>query len=376
MIVAPHTVSIVVDGQEVRGWTDYAITSSIMDPVDTFTMSLPWSREAWDLLRPDRSVRVTIDGVTVLRGMLDDRESPGDDDSITVSGRDRIGRLVQESAPAFSYNGQSLTQVIARLADPWFTRVTLSNARNRRVLRGKGHKAEAGAEPIIVEPRADGMLAEPGQTRWAIIEELLSQAGLMAWSAGDGTELIVGLPNYGQSPQWRFFRPRPGSLRASEGNASIGVRDSTADRYSQVIVVGSGRGTRTNYGAAVASRRGEALDSPHSADGTGEDFTYAKRLVIHSPVQSTREATAMAERELRRRRAQGEVITVSVPWHGQVSGGVYRTIYTPDTMANLECERTGRRGAYLVTSCKYTSRRGDGERTDMELVPRGAELAQ
>ena len=370
-----HTVSIVIDGHEVRGWTEYSISSSIIDPVDTFSMTMPWNRAAWDLLRNDRPVHVKIDGITVLRGLLDDRDSPADDDVITVSGRCRVGRLVQESASSFAYQGLSLTQLIAKLAAPWFTTITLSNARNRKVLRGRGRKAVAGEEPVRVDPRKDGLLAEPGQMRWEIIERLLNQAGMLAWSAGDGTELIVGKPNYDQEPQWRFFRPAPGSRRMAEGNVSIGVKDSTADRYSRIVVVGSGRGTVTNYGAAVASRYGEAKDNPGTAEGTGGDFTEPKRLVMQLPVQSTQEAQANAERELRRRKAQGEVITVRAPLHGQLVGGTYRTIFCPDTLASVECERTGRRGAYLVTTCRYSSSREGGERTDMDLVPKGTELS-
>jgi prophage tail gpP-like protein len=372
---AEHKVSIVVDGKEVRGWTEYTITSSMLDPVDTFSMTLPWSRDAWDMLRPERPVRVTIDGITVLRGYLEDRESPPDEDTIVVSGRDLVGRLVQESAPSFAYRGLSTLQLIERLADPWFTKVTLSNARNRKVLRGKGRKAVAGDEPVRVDPRKDGLLAEPGQTRWEIIERLLDQAGWTAWSAGDGTELVVGKPNYEQEVQWRFFRPAPGSARMAEGNVSIGVKDSTGDRYSRIVVVGAGRGTTSNYGAAVAARYAEAKDNPATAEGTGGDFSEPKRLVLQLPVQSTAEAQSNADREMRRRKAQGEAITVRAPLHGQLVGGRFRTIFCPDTLGAVEDERTGRKGAYLVTSCKYTSNRANGERTDMDLVPKGTELA-
>lgn len=371
-----HRVSIVIDGFEVRGWESYAITSSIVDPVDTFELAMPFDRKAWDLMRTDRPVRVMIDGICILDGFLDESPLPETEEVLHVRGRDRVGRLVQESAPGFRYRGLKLTDLVAQLASPWFTKVTLSNARNRRVLRGRGRKAAAADEPVKLSPRKDGLAVEPGQMRWAVIEELLGQAGLLAWSAGDGKELVVGKPNYAQEVQWRFFHPAAGSSRGREGNVlSMGIGRSTADRYSRVIVVGSGRGTNANYGAAVSSRFGEARDNPSDPEGVGGDFSAPKRLVLQEPVQSTAEAQALAERELRRRAAQGHPITVTAPLHGQLVGGAALTVFTPDTLAAVEDERTGTRGVYLVTSCTYKSSRQGGEQTSMNLVPKGTELA-
>jgi prophage tail gpP-like protein len=370
-----HNVAVVVGGHEVTGWTSYAISSSMIDPVDTAQFTLPWSRAAWDLLKPDQPIKVTIDGVVVLDGHLDDRESPPTDETILISARDRCGRLVQESAPSIDYRGLTLTQLVAKLGSPWFPKVTLSNARNRKVLRGRGRVVLSGNEPVRVDPRPGGKLCEPGQVRMAVIKELADQAELLVWSAGDGTELVVGRPNYEQDVQWRFFRPAPGSSRAAEGNVAIGVKDSTGDRYSRIIVVGAGRGTTTNYGPAVTSRYAEVKDNPATRDGEGKAFSAPKRLLIQHEVHSTAEARAMAAQRMRRANASGEAITVMAPTHGQLVGGTWPTLFCPDTMAHLEDERTGRKGAYLVVACRYESDRGGGERTTLDLVPKGTELS-
>jgi prophage tail gpP-like protein len=370
-----HDVAVVIAGQQVTGWISYSITSSMVDPVDTFTMAMPWSRAAWDLFLPDRPVKITIDGVVVLDGYLDDRNLPPDDDTITITGRDRCGRLLQESAPGIQYRGLNLTDLIGKLAEPWFAKVTLSNARNRRVLRGKGRKAVAGNEPVIIDRHPDGLLCEPGEMRWEVIERLLDQAQLLAWSAGDGDELVVGRPNYEQEPQWRWFRPRPGSSRMAEGNVGIGAKDSTADRYSRIVVVGAGRGTTSNYGPSLASRYGEAKDNPATPDGEGLAFFAPKRLVMQMSVSSVAEARALAAREMRRRVYAGALVPVLAPAHGQLVGGSRPTLFCPDTLGQLECERTGRRGSYLVVSCRYESDRAGGERTMLEVVPKGTELS-
>ena len=42
---------------------------------------------------------------------------------------------------------------------------------------------------LDIDPRPGGLLAEPGTVKMAIIEELLKQARLVCWPAGDGTEV-------------------------------------------------------------------------------------------------------------------------------------------------------------------------------------------
>ena len=368
-----HAVSIVIDGKEIGGWTEYTVTTSITDPVDTFAMRMPWSRDAWRLLAPDRPVRILIDDVPMVTGFIDERELPMDEEVISITGRDRCGRLVQESAPAIDYRGLGIRELVGRLASPWFTVVTLSNARNRRVLRGRGKRAGAGNEPVKLNTRV-GTRLEPGQTRWAVIEDLLGQAGYLAWSAGDGAELILGRPNYDQEVQFHFRRPAPGG---QSGNVlGLGVKHSTADRYSRILVLGSGGGTDASYGLPVAARVGEAKDNPRTADGEGRDFSAPKRLIIaDEAIVSRAEADAFARREMARRNSGGLLVSVRAPLHGQLVAGRARTLFCPDVLVRVDDEVTGTAGVFLITSCSYRSSRGEGETTTLELVPRGTELS-
>lgn len=367
MSTRQHVVSVVCNGAEVRGWSSYDIRTSMVDPVDTFTLEMPFSRAAWDLLATDSPVRVVIDGVVVIDGFIDDIDIPEGDDLLQLSGRDRCGRLVNESAPGIDFRGMDMLTLVGQLASPWFDRVTLSNARNREVLRGKGKKARAGREPVFVTT-GKGNSIEPGQTRWQVIEDLCQQAELLCWSAGDGRELIIGRPNYDQAPQFHFFMPAAKTTRAADANVlGLGQHRSTGDRYSEIIVVGTGRGTDANYGAAVTSRVGRAVN----LDG----FSAPKRLVLEKAVGSIAEATAWANQEMARRDAQGRKTTVRAPLHGQIVAGRNFTIFTPDLVVSIEDERIGTRGMFLMTACTYRSNRNGGEETSIDVAPMGQELA-
>lgn len=373
---ARHRVTLLVGGTEISGWESYDVSVSLTEP-GTFTLRMPFDREAWDLCKPDREVRVLIDGVAILTGFIDDCDAPEDGDTLDVVGRDKIGRLVQESAPGINFGGLAVRELIAKLASPWFASVTLSNARNRNVIRGRGRKARASGDDLKVNTRQVGTQTEPGQTRWSIIEQLLEQSSYLAWSSGDGEELIVGQPNYSQVPQYTFFKPAPGTKRARESTVlGMGIRRSVGDRYSRVLVVGSGHGTDANYGAAVAGRWGEAKNNPATFEGEGLDFIYPKRLVVVRSLSSTAEAKELAEREMARRDAQGSLVTVRAPGHGQVAAGLRPTLFAPDTLANVEDERTGTKGTYVVVSCTYRSSRDGGEETQMQLAKKGSELGR
>jgi prophage tail gpP-like protein len=97
--------TLIVDGHEIVGWQSYEITVSLTEP-GTFKLQMPFSREAWDLCRPDRPVRVAIEGTPILTGFIDDSPSTEDGDTLEVTGRDKVGRLVQESAPGINFGGQ------------------------------------------------------------------------------------------------------------------------------------------------------------------------------------------------------------------------------------------------------------------------------
>jgi prophage tail gpP-like protein len=377
LITTPHhVISIVVDGQQIRGFENYEISVSMLTPCDHFNLQIPFDRAVWDLCAPDKRCKVLIDDTTIISGRIDERLKPEDGDVIRLIGRDNYSRVYDESAPGINFEGLDIYTLITQLARPWFAKVTFSNARNRTIVRGRGRKAKAAGEPVKLSPsRKIGTHIEPGQTRATTIASLCEQAGLLVWSSADGTELIVGKPNYDQEIQFRLFRPVKNSTRAHESTClAMGIHDAVGERYSRVIVVGSGTGTDANYGSAVASRYGESKDNPATPEGDGLDFDAPKRLIVQRNVASAQEAQELADLERARRDAHGEKITARASGHGQVFAGAYTTIFVPDTLASVEDEATGRRGVYMITSCAYRSNRAGGEETSLELLTRGAVL--
>jgi prophage tail gpP-like protein len=377
MIETPrHTIGLTVQGKQLYGWTTYNIETSINGGAGTFALTIAFTKERLLMLVPDRVVTVTIDNIPIITGPIDIRNMSEGEDSISINGRDWCGRLVSESAPGFAFAGLDIEALVSKLAAPWFKVVAGDNARNRKVQLGKGHKAKPSSRPKRRHRTHRVTRVEPGQTRWQIIQEVCNQARLLAWSSGDGRELIVSDPDYDQAVQFRFFQPAAASLRIRESTVKgLGVRDSVADRYSQIILVGSGAGTDANYGVSVSARFAEAKNNT-TIDGTGKDFFYPKRLVMQRDVASQADALNEVNFEMAKRDTEGHQVTVLAAGHGQLfEGSTSATIFCPDTIASVEDERIGLAGKYLVTACSYSSGRGAGEETRLTLVKKGAALA-
>jgi prophage tail gpP-like protein len=391
--VPDHVVSAIVDGIEITGWSAYNFEEAL-ELASPWSMTMPFRREVWDLVRPDRTIQIFIDGAPKLNGYIDGRDKPLGEEVITISGRDRSGRIVQDSAPGVSFAGLGIIDITKALIKDWGFTATFTNDRNRAITLGhgrkaKGHRKRTGSkftgkarqlrgsdEALRLNSRV-GTKIEPGQTRGQVITTLATQAGYLVWPSCDGREIIVGEPDYDQDIQFVFFHPKEGSERIDEASClGMGVKDDTGDMYSRVIVVGAGSGTDANYGSSVASRYAETKDNPSDPEGVGKRFTAPKRLILSRPVQSTADAQELADREFGRREAQCHMLTVRAAGHGQIYDGDLPTLFAPDTLALCEDEETGTAGIYLITKCTFQSSREGGEETLLTLVKSGSELTQ
>lgn len=368
-----HRISISVQDKTIEGWTEYEIGASMVEPADTFSLTRPFSLDAWKLCRKDARVRIAIDGVVRIDGFIDTRSKASVAGTMSIEGRCKVGRLVQTSiATIGGLDGLSLVDAVKKLAGPEFAVVTLSDARNRAVSRGKGGRAQAQGEPAIfnVKGKLDedhaGRL-DPGEMRWNVIEQLCSSIGLACWSSGDGRELVVGKPNYRQDVQYLLRHSRSRGSNVMD----MSLSESTRNRYAMIEAHGTGRGGDDDYGQGVISHAGSAFDGPGD-DGTGVDFTYPKRLVLsQTALQSNAEAGRAAARDMTRRNFERQQVTIQAPLHGQRFRGDVITLFAPNTLARVIDDDLGLDNVFLIYEVRFKGSAKGGETTDLKLVPRG-----
>lgn len=388
MTLYPHEVRVALGTDQLFPQTSALceqvdVTCDMLAFADEFTLGFPFTREYWELTAPDSEVQVYVDDVRILTGFVDDQRkvtSREEGSSIRITGRDKGGRLVDESAPLVKYAGLGILDLAVPVVAPWFTTVSLSNARNRQLIRGRGRRlaAAAGEPPIITDRKAEKKV-EPGESRADVLGHFLDEAGLLAWSSADGREFIVGKPNHDQAPQWRFLMAREGSARAGEANVELAEDGrSVAERYARIQVCGTSKGSSVSYGANVTKRTAVARNNPVIDDGTGLDFQRPKSLLLaDNDITSAAAAKVRAEREMRLRDASARTLEITVPGYGQVLGGDPASrpaIYCFDTIARYEDEETEDVDDFLVTRLRFATDRQGGQWSAISMVPRGTEL--
>lgn len=378
-MLTPRIITAIVNGQQVSGWQSGNIESSMITPADSFVLRMPFSRTTWNTLRIDSRITIRVDDTTMLDGFIEKRVKQGRSGVMEVHGRDRVGRLVDESAPATNYSGMTILEAVRRLASPWFgpSNVILTNAKNRRLRRGNGKRVAAGSEPVVTfnvrVPRRGA--AHPGETRWQLIKEILSRAQLIGYSSGDGREFIIGQPNQTQSPQYLFRLGSPGS-RLPTDVRDLTITEDSGERFSLYQCAGLGGQGDTNYGKNVIDNRGAAFDNPfNKIDGTGRDFIHPKRMFLpERAFDSYHDADRVAHNEKARRDYKRHLISVEAPDMGQNLTAGEITLFAPDTVARVVDEELGLDDTYLVVACSYSFARDNGDWTTLHMVPTGTEI--
>jgi prophage tail gpP-like protein len=420
-MIPTHEIHVIADRHRIPGWKDYTISVDMLQPADAFSMSVRFTPEAWELLALDQLITVCVDSTKILTGYIDEREKvsePGGGTMIQISGRDKTGRLVDESSPLFQYGGLRLRELAEKIVglvdddEPLFESVTLTNTRNRSLLRNvRARKAKVVREPIIdgivgvfrplagtfgyqlgtvgrkierppiIDPgiftgRARPRKVAPGSSRWSVLESFLREARLLAWSTGDGKELFIGLPNYDQQNQYMFFEAGADSSNRDDTNCAIRVRQTNAERYSRITAIGASKASGASYGKNVSKRIAVVFDNPeNTTDGTGISFRRRKALIVSDDsIKSARDALERAEREKLERDANAVEVIVRAPGHSQLYSGEEPTLFAVDTMARVIDEDTSISADMLITSVEYRQSRDEGTTTELRLVPRGTLL--
>ena len=113
-----------VDGVLYGGWQSIRVTRSIEQLAGAFELSVTERWSGQDTVRPIRpgaACQILIDDVPVITGYIDDVRMSYDSGShtVSVSGRDKAGDLVDCSAAFFPYVGMSLLSIATRLCKPF-----------------------------------------------------------------------------------------------------------------------------------------------------------------------------------------------------------------------------------------------------------------
>lgn len=296
--------TLIIDDAEYAGWTEIVITRSLETAAGGFDLQLSskWPGQAADFpLRPGLACRVAIAGTTVLTGFIDwvvERES-ATEHTLSISGRDRAGDLVDSSAAhqPGEWRGLSLVELVRQLARPWDIPV---------------RAAFDDATPF------DVFHIQLGESAWDAIERACRFRRALAVSDGRGGLVLV-----------RTATSRTDvSLVRGENIVDIAYDADNGNRYSDVLVLGQ-----------RPAADGEDLASAFHARGHATDNVVGRwrPLIILAEDQATAaQLQARAEWEAAVRFGRAHRLTVTVAGWRQRSGG---RLWQPNERVHLRWRR-------------------------------------
>ena len=328
---------LVVDGQRYGGWQKIRVKRGIEQIANPFELGVTERWAGQDEPRPIRDgavCQVQIDRDPVITGHVDDVLPTYDATSHTVSvtGRDATGDLVDCSAPPTQFAGRTLLEVATTLARPYGIKVR--------------------AEVPVGGPFRT-LKAEDGETVHEALEKAARIRAVLLISDGLGGLVIT------RAGRTRVATPLvlgQNVLRAS------GTR-SHRDRYRDYTVKGQAAG-----GAGLWDLGDDALERAQVL-GRARDPGVAR----HRPLTVLAEdqvdggsARARADWECRVRVGRAQRVTYAVQgWH-HADG-----LWEPNTLVPVRDPYQGIDGDMLIVSVQYLLDE-DGLRTEIEVVRKEA----
>lgn len=325
-----HDVRLHVSGQLFGGWKSINIRRGMSQVAGTFELGLTERWKGQDTPRPikrGQSCKVSVDGQVVVTGYVDDANIDYDDKShsITVTGRDATGDLVDCSAPSKQFSLFTLVEIAEQLCQPFGVGVINATETGKPFQRMKN---------------------DEGDTVFETLESAARVRAVLLLSDGKGNLVLSRASNKRISTRLVLGE----NIKAGQLNSS------DKDRYSEYTVKGQTVGTDDWSGEAAAHPEGKATD---------KSITRHRPLTILSEDQ-TDQASAQEraewERNVRFGRSQTVTYTVRSWFHESGLWAPNVLVAVEDAFLGLDCDLLLTEVALILDK--------DGSRTELTLCPR------
>lgn len=327
-----NTVSLLINGKTHGQWKDYDIDSDLLTPADDFAVTLGRPVDAKpEAVQPGDKVQVRVGIDTVLSGRIDrvSTQTEHGGKTLTISGRDDAGVLLDCSCPIFNAQDMDLQQIIDQIVKP----LGLVEIRIDAAKTAKTKKVQI----------------EPGTRAWDALVQYAEANGLWPWLEPDGT-LVVGGPDYTSKPVADLIVRINGQGNNVE---RLVVERDMSPRYSEVTVLGQSHSGQHNI-RATAKDEGIKLHRP--------------LIVVEADVDDKAEAERKAKKRLSDSRLAGLTITATVKGHRNDDG----VLWQPGQRIRVLSEPDGLDAVYFLMARKFTGGRGQPTQTVLTLKEDGA----
>lgn len=327
-------VTLTVGGKKYGGWEYARATRGIESISGGFELSVSerWANQnqPWPINEGDECT-VSIGETVVITGYVD-QISPsfsGGTHSVTISGRDKAGALVDSSA----------------VLGKWEFKTSDVKALAEKVCAQHGIKLSIQAGLTLPRP-AEKVSVDPGETGFNLLDEACRKAGVLPVSDGKGGVVLTRASTE---------RCKVELVEGVNIKSCSAAFDSTG-RFYKYIVLGQHAANNNFFGTAATRIRGEAFDS--------EVKRTSRTLVIRASGSLTKaDAKRRAEWEANVRAARSTEVTVTVQGWEQTPG----ELWPVNKLVSLKSPTTRINGTLLITQAVYSVDKDSGTMTTLSL---------
>lgn len=336
MPLPSDVLSLSIAGVSHADWTTYEIDSDLLTPADAWRVSLGGAHALPDAIQPGADCVIRYGADTVMVGVVDEITEQLDKrgHSISLSGRDMAGQLLDCSAPVFNELEVPLTKIVKAICDP----LKITQRRIDAAATQTRHKIST----------------TPGQNSWEVLKNAAEANGLWPWFDPSGT-LILGRPDVPKEANATLVLSRD---TPSQNNVlSASYTRSLHDVYSEVRILGQAAGAegaramRGVWGSAKA-------DSPPR---------YRPKISTDYESDNPKVAELRANKELADGLLKSKCVKCTVRGHRTDEG----VMWTPGMRVSLKLDALGVTGVWLLMSRTLRGGRDGGTVTELTLYQDG-----
>jgi prophage tail gpP-like protein len=227
------SISLLIEGREIRDFESYKISSDLFEAADAFEVTLA---DPDITVRKGQTVKLKVNGLLELNGVIDKVARSYDKEEgrrLTLSGRDLMG-LVVDSYCTFFPDLQDMK--LSDLAKLLLKDIPFVN--RMKVVYGKGDKSRAVTVTREEEEYRYTQI-KPGQTVFDVLKQKALEQGMFFFCLPDGT-LMFGTPVTGGKSTFSFVTTRDGR---NNNVMSAMLTEDISRGYKSVTVMGQRQGT-------------------------------------------------------------------------------------------------------------------------------------
>jgi len=347
-------VALLIGGKAHDEWESYEVDSDLLTPADAWRVRLGLPLDAAgenplpaDIV-PGAEAQLRVGRELVMTGRIDDVRVRVDKrgHALEITGRDGAATLLDCSAPLVGGRKLSLEDIILRVVRPLgITKVRLAMAKG-------------------VARQREKVTVEPGDTAWDTLAHVAEANGMWPWFDPDGT-LVIGGPDYAEASNPAVATLCLAQRKAGETGvtnvASMERRESVAERYSTITVLGQTHGT-------------EATEGKHGLKSSAVDADLEARwprrkIITDYEADSVAVCRSRAQKLLADSRLKGFELRVEVRGHRINAPGMpgHGTLWTPGQRVQVIAPPVGCLGTYFLMARTFVLSRAEGTMTRLSL---------